>query len=152
MARHCRNAGCATSSCPVRIASDGCISIATRLIRGEQLSCLSRGPRMLLHTFCHSWLPPLLIFDHRIENRQQFAPTRGQGHFFRFAHHPLVCNLYPLARHDDKIGRISAKPTSYRIDFDVFSLNCKKPRLILCRRIDEMRHDRLYPNFDCKIL
>ena len=51
----------------------------------EQLSCLSRGPRMLLHTFCHSRLPPLLVFDHRIENRQQFAHTRGQGHFFRFA-------------------------------------------------------------------
>ena len=40
---------------------------------------------MLLHTFFHARLPPLLIFDHRIEDRQQLAHTRRQGYFFHFA-------------------------------------------------------------------
>src|SRR5687767_391603 len=42
--------------------------------------------------------------------------------------------LYSLARHDYKIGHITAKPTSYRVVFDLFSLIYKKPRLILCRK------------------
>ena len=46
----------------------------------------------------------------------------------------------PLAQHYYKIGRITAKYASYRIDFDVFSQNCKNPRLILCRKINLVRH------------
>jgi len=41
---------------------------------------------MFLHTFCHSRLPLLLMFDHRIEDGQQFAHAGDQGHFFNFVH------------------------------------------------------------------
>jgi hypothetical protein len=39
----------------------------------------------------------------------------------------------------DKLGHITAKPTSYRLVFDVFSLICKNPRLTLCRKINLVR-------------
>jgi hypothetical protein len=38
------------------------------------------------------------------------------------------------------LGRITAKPNSYRVVFDLFSLICKKSRLILCRKINLVRH------------
>jgi hypothetical protein len=55
----------------------------------------------------------------------------------------LVCNLFPLAQHIYKIGRITAKSAGYRVIFDLFSLNCKKSRLTLCRKINLVRHGNL---------
>ena len=52
-----------------------------------------------------------------------------------------VCKLFPLAQRDDKIGRITAKRTSYRVVFDLFSIVCKKTRLNLCRKINLVRHE-----------
>src|SRR5688500_9723914 len=49
--------------------------------------------------------------------------------------------VLPLARHYYKIGRITAKSTSYRIVFDLFSKVCKVSRLVLCRKFILMRHD-----------
>jgi hypothetical protein len=37
--------------------------------------------------------------------------------------------------------RITAKLTSYRVVFDLFSPFCKKPRLNQCRKINLVRHD-----------
>ena len=67
----------------------GDVSLETKELtvrQGKQLSCLSRGACMFLHIFCHSRLPLLLMFDHRIENGQQFAHAGDQGHFFNFVH------------------------------------------------------------------
>ena len=52
----------------------------------------------------------------------------------------LVCNLYPPVWHDYTIGRITAKHTNYRVVFDLFSMNCKNPRLTLCRKFNLVRH------------
>jgi TnpA family transposase len=70
---------------------------AIAYLREQQLSYLSRGHCMFLPIFCRSRLPPLLMFHHRIENRQQLAHTRGQGHFFLFAHRQQA--LIELANH-----------------------------------------------------
>ena len=70
--------------------------------------------------------------------RQQAAPFFGSG-LPSFVPCTLATCRARL-RHDDKIGRITAKPTSYRIVFDLFSMNCKSSRLNLCRKINLVRH------------
>ena len=44
--------------------------------------------------------------------------------------------------------RITAKLTSYRVVFDLFSLICKKSRLTLCRKINLVRHRLPVPVLD----
>jgi hypothetical protein len=41
-----------------------------------------------------------------------------------------------------RLGRITAKSTGYRLVFDVFSMVCKKSRLILCRKIYLVRREK----------
>jgi hypothetical protein len=55
---------------------------------------------------------------------------------------PLCLSLAKDWTRTFDLGRITAKFTSYRVIFYLFSLNCKRSRLNPCRTIDEMRHNQ----------